>query len=135
MYRITAKEVCLLLLAGFLFPACTKPESSIRDSDFAGVYRLFSVNGNLLPANIDHEGSALQVRSGTFILNSDSTCSTRTVFVPPSGTEIAREVSATYTKEGSKLTIQWQGAGTTVGTIQGNTFTMDNEGMLLVYKK
>jgi len=63
------------------------------------------------------------------------TCSTKTVFVPPSGTEVAREVSATYTKDGPRLTMQWKGAGTTVGTIQGNTFTMDNEGMVLVYRK
>ena len=49
--------------------------------------------------------------------------------------EVAREVSATYTNEGSKLTMQWHGAGTTTGTIEGSTFTMDNEGMLFVYRK
>jgi hypothetical protein len=78
---------------------------------------------------------ALQVRSGTFTINADGTCSTKTVFVPPSGQEATREVSATYTKEGAKLTMQWKGAGTTTGTIEGDTFTMNNEGMLFVYKK
>jgi len=29
----------------------------------------------------------------------------------------------------------WQGAGTTTGTIEGNTFTMENEGMVFAYKK
>jgi hypothetical protein len=74
------------------------------------------------------------VRSGTFTVKADGTCSTKTRFVPPSGSEIAREVSATYTKEGSKLTLQWKGAGTTTGTVEDSTFTMDNEGMLFVYR-
>lgn len=88
-----------------------------------------------MPASVSHEGVALQVRSGTFTFKADGTCSTKTTFVPPLGSEVAREVSATYTKVGSKLTMQWQGAGTTTGTIEGNTFTMDNEGMVFAYKK
>jgi hypothetical protein len=57
------------------------------------------------------------------------------VFVPPSGQEVTREVSATYTRQGATLTMQWQGAGRTTGTLTDNTFTMDNEGMLFVYRK
>jgi hypothetical protein len=96
---------------------------------------LVSVNSNKVPASVSHDGTALQVRSGSFSIKADGTCSTKTVFVPPSGQEATRDVSATYTKEGSKLTMQWQGAGMTTGTIEGNTFTMDNEGMVFVYKK
>jgi predicted RecA/RadA family phage recombinase len=88
-----------------------------------------------VPANVTHEGVEMLLRSGTFTIKADGTCSTKTVFVLPSRTESAREVGATYTNEGSKLTMQWKGAGKTVGTIQGNTFTMDNEGMVFVYKK
>ena len=55
--------------------------------------------------------------------------------MPPSGQAATREVSATYTKDGAKLTMQWQGAGMTVCTMDGNTFTMDNEGMIFVYRK
>jgi hypothetical protein len=40
-----------------------------------------------------------------------------------------------YTKKGSKLIMQWKGAGTTTGTIECSTFTMNNEGMLFVYRK
>ncbi len=53
----------------------------------------------------------------------------------PSGGDSSREVKATYTHEGGKLTMRWQGAGTTTGTIQENTFTMNNEGMLFEYRK
>jgi hypothetical protein len=135
MHQTISHKFSLLLIAGLFLSACSKPEYTLKDSDFTGAYALVSVNGNPTPTNITHEAASLQVRLGVFTINADGTCSTRTVFVPPSGTEIAREVSATYTKDGSKLTMQWKGAGITVGTIQGNIFTMDNEGMQFVYKK
>jgi len=130
-----ALQLCVLLTAGLLLSAC-KPEAKVaKDVDPTGVYTLVSVNGNAVPASVSHDGTALQVRSGTFTIKADGTCGTKTVFVPPSGQEATRDVSATYTKEGSKLTMKWQGAGMTTGTIEGNTFTMDNEGMLFAYKK
>ena len=130
-----ALHLCALLTVGLLLSAC-KPEAKVaKDVDPTGDYALVSVNGSTVPASISHDGTALQVRSGTFNIKADGTCSTKTVFVPPSGSEVAREVSATYTKDGDKLTMKWQGAGTTTGTIEGSTFTMDNEGMLFVYKK
>lgn len=130
-----AFQLFVLLTAGLLLSAC-KPEAQVaKDVDPTGVYALVSVNGSTVPASVSHDGTALQVRSGTFTIKADGTCGTKTVFVPPSGPEATRDVSATYTKEGSKLTMKWQGAGMTTGTIEGNTFTMDNEGMLFVYKK
>lgn len=124
-----------VLAVGLVMSACTKQQIASNDADPTGVYVLVSVNGYRMPASISHEGVTLQVRSGTFTINADGTCSTSTVLVPPSGTEVAREVTATYTKDGSRLTMQWKGAGKTVGTIKDNTFTMDNEGMVFVYRK
>jgi hypothetical protein len=130
-----ALQLCFLLTAGLLLSAC-KPEAKVAKSvDPTGVYALVTVDGKPVPASVDHDGVKLQVRSGTFTLKADGTCGTKTIFVPPSGPEATREVSATYTKEGSKLTMQWEGAGTTTGTIEGNTFTMDNVGMVFVYRK
>jgi hypothetical protein len=124
-----------VVVAGLVLSACQKQLTKVNAPDIAGVYALVSVNAKPVPANAPHQGATLQVRSGTFTINADGTCSTKTIFVPPSGTEVAREVSATYTQDGSRLTMQWKGAGKTVGTIQGNTFTMDNEGMVFVYRK
>ncbi len=101
----------------------------------AGTYALVTVNGTKVPATVSHDGVNLQVRSGWFTLNADRTCGTKTVFVPPSGKEATREAKATYTRDGLKLTMRWHGAGTTTGTVAGNTFTMNNEGMVLVYQK
>ena len=56
-------------------------------------------------------------------------------FVPPSGAEATLVRAATYTREGGKLSMQWEGAGSTTGTVEGNTFTMDNEGMVFVFRK
>ena len=128
-------QLVFLLTAGLLVSAC-KQEAKVADvGDPTGVYALVTVNGNKVPGSVTHDGTALQVRSGTFTIKADGTCGTKTVFVPPAGAEQTQEVSATYTKDGSKLTMQWQGAGMTTGTIEGNTFTMDNEGMVFVYKK
>jgi hypothetical protein len=139
-------QLCLLPLFMVLVCAGCKQEAKVAadtktvaataaDINPVGTYALVSVDGNKVPCTVQHEGHALAVQSGSFTIKADGTCSTKTVFVPPSGTEATREVSATYTKEGSRLTMQWQGAGTTTGTMEGSTFTMDNEGMLFVYRK
>jgi hypothetical protein len=126
----------LLVALGLCLPGCSKQEAKVAgNKDFTGVYTLASVDGKPVPTAIKHDGVSLEVREGTFTINSDGTCSTKTSFVPPTGTVASREVSATYTREGDKLTMQWKGAGTTVGTVSGNTFTMNNEGMVLAYKK
>lgn len=121
--------LCLCLVG------CDQGSNAPKGSDLTGTYNLVTVNGNKLPASVSHDGASLQVRSGTFTINADGTCSTKTVFVPPTGAEATREVSATYTREGEKLNMQWKGAGRTTGTIDGKRFTMDNEGMVFVYKK
>ncbi len=100
-----------------------------------GVYALVSADGKPVPTTVSHDGHNLELRSGTFTINTDGTCSTKTVFCPTPGKEVSREVSATYTQNGAKLTMRWQGAGMTQGTVHGNTFTMNNEGMILVYRK
>jgi hypothetical protein len=110
-------------------------QATTNTVDPAGVYTLVSVDGKPVPASVSHEGATVTVRSGTFTINADGTCISRIVFAPPSGTEVTREVSATYTKDGSNLTMLWKGAGETVGTIDGATFTMNNEGMVFIYRK
>jgi len=132
---VIAFMVCAVLSITCLAPGCKKQEVRSDADGFAGVYTLISVDGKPVPASVSHQGVTLLVRSGTFTINADGTCTSKTVFVPPSGDEVAREVGATYTKEGGKLTMKWEGAGMTIGTVEGNTFTMDNEGMVFVYKK
>ena len=103
--------------------------------DIAGSYTLVSINGTPLPFTVTHEGPGIQVTSGTFTIRPDGTCTSVVAFLGPSGQAQSREVSATYARDGSKLTMQWQGAGMTFGTVEGDTFTMENEGQVLLYRK
>jgi hypothetical protein len=111
---------------------CKQDAKVAADTDPVGTYSLVSVDGNKVPCTVQHEGRALPVKSGSFIINPDGTCSSKMVL---SGSDSAIEVKATYTRQGSKLTMQWEGAGTTTGTVEGDTFTMNNEGMIFAYRK
>jgi len=102
------------------------------DTNPAGTYALVSVDGKKVPCALSHEGHAMTISSGSFIINADGTCSSKMFLA---GRDVPIEVKATYTREGPKLTMKWQGAGMTVGTVEGATFTMENEGMVLAYRK
>jgi hypothetical protein len=114
---------------------CAPKGKIAGDVDPVGTYALISVDGKNVPCALEHEGHSITVKSGSFVIQADGTCASKIVFVPPSGSDFTREVSATYTRNDSKLTMQWKGAGTTIGTVDGNTFTMNNEGMLFAYRK
>jgi len=120
-------------------PATPAPSPAAADAaklpEISGTYMLASINGKTLPFTVTHEGPGIQVTSGTFTIRPDGTCTSVVAFLMPSGQAQSREVSATYTQDGSKLTMQWQGAGVTICTVEGDTFTMDNEGQLFLYRK
>ena len=75
------------------------------------------------------------LESGAFVISPDGTCSSKLIFSMPGGGDSAREVKATYTRRGPTLTMQWEGAGTTTGNVEGDAFTMNNEGMIFVYRR
>jgi hypothetical protein len=133
--KISMSLVLSLFVLLFLLTGCREPATAPEKVEAAGTYTLATVDGKDVPASVSHGGTALQVRSGTFAINADGTCRSTTIFVPPSGEEVSRKVDATYTLDGSTLHMQWEGAGTTIGTVEGNTFTMNNEGMIFVYRR
>jgi uncharacterized lipoprotein YajG len=124
-----------LVAACLLLAGCERRAAPDGAIDITGTYTLISINGNSLPFTPPHEGGAPGVQSGSFTINADGTCSSKVTFVVPSGAQATREVTATYTQDGATLHMQWKGAGTTIGTIEGNTFTMNNEGLLFAYRK
>lgn len=134
--QITKTLKCYFTLVVVLvMSSCVNQETIYSDAGLVDVYTLTSINGNQVPASVFHQGATLQVLSGTFTIKANGTCDSKTVFVPPSGSEVVREVTAIYTQDGSRLTMQWKGAGITFGSVQDNTFTMVNEGMVFVYRK
>ena len=106
--------------------------ATAADINPVGTYALVTVDGNKVPCTVQHEGHTMTINSGSFIINADGTCSSK---MSLAGRDAAIEVKATYTREGPKLTMQWQGAGMTIGTVEGDTFTMNNEGMVFAYRK
>ncbi len=128
------KKTMVILVVMFAALTGCKKISSIETAanDPAGVYTLVTVDGVNIPGMVNHGGHDVMLHSGTFIINADKTCISKTVF---GSQKVSREVKATYTQEGSRLNMQWIGAGRTKGVIKGDTFTMNNEGMIFSYKK
>lgn len=114
---------------------CRQHAAAPSASDIAGTYALVSVDGAGLPASIRHDAARLEVRSGSFEIKPDGTCHCRTVFVPPSGKEITRDTHAQFTRQGTHLKMKWQHAGQTEGTVDADTFTMNNEGTVFVFRR
>ena len=125
----------LALLLALVWAGPRYQAKAADDINPAGNYTLLSVNGSTVPCTLTHEGSSISIKTGVFIINSDGTCSSKIVFTLPSNEEASRVVKATYTREGTKLTMKWEGAGMTTGNVISNTFTMNNEGMVFVYRK
>jgi len=129
--------LALGLLAVLTLVAVTgcKNENPPAAMEPTGVYTLVSVDGKNVPCSVTHEGVALTVKSGSFTLNADGTCRSLSTFAVPLNPDVSRDVKATFTRQGAELTMHWQGAGVTKGNLDGDTFTMNNEGMIFSYRK
>ena len=128
----------LCLISAFLSLVCSGCEKGAVKTvnvDPTGVYTLVSVNGKNLPCEVNHDGTVLTIKSGVFTIKADSNCVSQITFSVPARGDMSREVKATYTRQGAELTMQWEGAGMTMGNVNGNTFTMTNEGMVFAYRK
>jgi hypothetical protein len=124
-------SACLLLAVA----GCKPKAGSNASPDPTGVYTLVSVNGKRVPCDLTHEGVVLTVKSGVFTITADGHCTSQSTFCVSTNRDVHREVKATYTRNGAELTMQWEGAGRTKGSVNGNIFTMTNEDMVLAYRK
>ena len=122
----------LLLLA---LTGCKKATTNTAVIHPVGVYTLVSIDGKSVPCNLTHEDAAMVVKSGRLTFNADGACRSLSIFSIPPHPDIQREVNATCTQNGAELTLRWNGAGITQGQIHGDTFTMNNEGMIFSYQK
>lgn len=126
---------CLTLLAALAWTGCNPTGTTGAETHPAGTYALASVNSSNVPCALNHDGHTLTIKSGVFIIDTNGTCVSKMSFTTPAGAEASREVKATWTRDQATLTMKWQGAGTTVGIVKGDTFTMTNEGMVLAYRR
>ena len=126
----------ILLVVGLCLPSGRGASDKTQASDHEGTYTLISIDGNKLPYAPPHEGGAprILVLTGTITLNADGTFASAMTYDLPAGVS-SQQFSGTYTRNGSSFILRWKGAGTTTATLEGNTFTMDNEGSLFAYRR
>ncbi len=131
--EIAIKRLLLVsLVLGLWLPACNQAS---EPSELTGAYRLVNIDGHELPYTPSHEGGAPQVVASTLTLNADGTFRMSMSYGTTPGNSISRDFSGTYTSEGAVLNMLWKGAGKTTATFQGNTLTLNNEGILFAYQK
>jgi hypothetical protein len=133
--RVSILMSVILVVSTLLGTGCRREAKTASADSSTGTYALASIDGKQVPCTISHDGTAPLIKSGSFVINSDGTCVSKMVFSVPPGREATREVKATYTRAGTTLTMRWEGAGMTTGTLEGDRFTMNNEGMVLAYRK
>jgi hypothetical protein len=120
-----------VLLISIFLAACASGNSA----EVAGTFELVTVDGNPVPYAPSHEGGAPEVLSSTLILNTDGTFQMTMTYATSPGNSITRDFSGSYTLEGDNLHFEWEGAGTTPGTLNGDTLTFTNEGVVFAYSK
>ena len=114
--------------------ACAHQKDSVNFSPI-GSFVLVKVEGQTLPARVNHDGTSIRVVSGQLEFTEDGGAMSETVFGPPNGGDIHRRVTANYTQIGDELLLRWEGAGVTKGLLEDGSFTMENEGMTFTYVK
>jgi hypothetical protein len=134
--RIIALGLLAIIIVVLSLTGCSKtPQAGGESTNITGSYTLVSVDGKTVPCTVSHEGTDVTIKSGAMTINGDGTYKSESTFSIPQGRDINRVVEATYTVSGNELTMHWKGAGTTQGTVNSNTFTMNNEGMIFSYRK
>lgn len=136
--NFTPRIIAIAALAGLLLCALTRSHGQPADKatvNPAGTYSLISVDGKAVPCTINHEGTDMNIHSGTFtITTNDQITSVMNISVGEQK-DIRIERHATYTQNGAELTMKWQSFGMTKGRVAGQTFIMTNEGMAYIYQK
>ncbi len=121
-----------LFVVAIVLAACTPAPGA---DDITGTYTLVSVEGNPLPYNPAHEVGAPEIMSSTLALASDSTFQITITFATSPGNPVSRDMKGTYSLDEGALSFDWEGAGITPATHEGDTITILNEGLSFVYQK
>jgi hypothetical protein len=134
----TARILALGLLAACLLLMLTgcQHKAVVQSApDLAGTYALASVDGQPVPCVVTHENTTMTVQSGAFTITADGHCTSRMTVTVGSQKDMTIVREASCRQNGAELVMRWKGMGMTKGTVAANDFTMNNEGMVFVYRK
>lgn len=131
------RRAFLAVLSVFVLAACGD-DSTGPGSSIAGTYQLQTVNGQQVPATVVQAGNNKTViASGSLILNQNNTFfAAMTIESTVNGLVDSETQASTGTYTRNNTSIQFTSEGKTVtGTLSGNTLTVSDTDMTLVYKK
>lgn len=134
----TPRVIAFVVLTILLLCAVARGHAQGADkttANAAGIYKLASVDGKNVPCLINHDGTSMNVHSGTLTVSTNGQVTSIMTVSVGERKNVRVERSATYTVTNAELTMKWQNAGTTKGRVAGQTFTMTNEGMAYVYRR
>jgi hypothetical protein len=114
---------------------CRKNASAGKSSDYIGTYTLDTINGRKLPFNPLPRIATTEFSSGAITLQADGSFVATISHRTSDGKVSKRDASGSYTKAGSSFRLEYKGRGTATATLEGNTFTVNDEDMKLVYRK
>ena len=128
--------IATLFLASCNASAPVPTSASLDMPEVAGTYTLATVDGHAVPYAPMHGGQqAPEVAGGSLTLNTDGTFSSEMRFTNPEIRVMGGSSKGNFVLERDEYVLSWEGAGKTLVQIDGDTLTMNNEGMLFVYKK
>ena len=133
--------IAVLIVAGIAVGgtwACGGDSTS--PSSVAGTYNLQTIDGQSLPFVIFQDGADKnEVMSGFERLNSDGTFSQSMTFRLTEGGQVSTETETadgSWRQSESAITLTYGGSvGTLTGSLSGNTLTLVEQGLVLVFRK
>ena len=138
--------ICIALLLALPLACATNQQKggkdvkkvSIRSQATEGVNArgtLMAIDNHKLPYAPMHGGNrSVKVLAGELVLRNDCSFTSSISFETPKGEEASRNQKGIYVKKGQDYVLSWEGAGTTVVKLDGQTMVMNNEGMMFVYE-
>lgn len=120
------------------------PVAAVAPDTPAGSWDLVSIDGAKLPAvPVDRDRPpgappAPEIVAGRLVLAADGTFTQRLeIRFEREGAQqtMSRDFTGTWRREGAGYVLEWPGAGRTPATLEGDSFTYDNAGMLLRFQR
>lgn len=128
-----ACAVATVLLAGCDSTETTAP----TDNAVAGTWNLTTVNGSPLPYTVQSTPK-IEVVGDQLVVSADGTFTVSTQLRITNGTTVTTQTETdggTYSLNGTAATFIFNGGTTGTGTVSGNTLTVAEAGVSLVYQK
>jgi len=124
--------------ATVLLAGCDSEEATVpTDNAFAGTWTLATVNGSPLPYTVQSTPK-IELVGDQLVVSADGTFAVSTQLRITNGTTITTQTvpdGGTYSVNGTAATFIFNGGTTGAATVSGNTLTVAEPGVSLVYQK